>query len=67
MVEDDDDMLIEEGYFDGPDEQEFAVAMARIAYETKAEDIRVLRVGPLIYWTGYMVPVLAHATPLSPI
>mmetsp|Transcript_5850 Transcript_5850/g.16700 ORF Transcript_5850/g.16700 Transcript_5850/m.16700 type:complete len:259 (+) Transcript_5850:197-973(+) len=63
VIEDDDDMLIEEGYFDGPDEQEFAVAMARIAYETKAEDIRVLRVGPLIYWTGYMVIATVYSRP----
>lgn len=39
-----------------PDEsRDFAVAMARIAHETKGSDIMVLHVAPLIYWTSYMV------------
>lgn len=35
--------------------RDFAVAMARIAHETKGSDIMVLHVAPLIYWTSYMV------------
>lgn len=35
--------------------REFAVAMAQIAHETKGNDILVLHVAPLIYWTSYMV------------
>ncbi len=39
------------------DSREFAVAMAKIAHETKGEDILVLHVAPLVYWTSYMVPL----------
>lgn len=35
--------------------RDFAVAMAQLAHETKGNDIMVLHVAPLIYWTSYMV------------
>lgn len=37
------------------DSKEFAAAMAKVGWETKAEDIRVLHVAPLVYWCSYMV------------
>lgn len=35
--------------------RDFAIAMAQLAHETKGNDIMVLHVAPLIYWTSYMV------------
>lgn len=41
---------------DGPDQgRELAVAMARVASDTKATDVLVLHVAPLVYWTSYLV------------
>ncbi|KAI7835951.1 hypothetical protein COHA_010150 [Chlorella ohadii] len=37
------------------DSRDFAVAMAKIAWETKAEDILLLHVAPVVYWTRYML------------
>jgi hypothetical protein len=33
----------------------FAVAMAKLGWETKAEEVTVLHVAPLVYWCSYMV------------
>ena len=35
--------------------QVFAAAMAKVAWETKAESLRVLHVAPLVSWCSYMV------------
>lgn len=41
---------------EGPDQgRELAVAMARVASDTKATDVVVLHVAPLVYWTSYLV------------
>lgn len=49
-----------------PDEsRDFAVAMARIAHETKGSDIMVLHVAPLIYWTSFMVREARQQHPTS--
>ena len=41
---------------EGPDQaRELAVAMARVASDTKATDVLVLHVAPLVYWTSYLV------------
>ena len=40
--------------------QDFAVAMAVIANETRGSDISVLHVAPLIYWTRFMVRQLTR-------
>lgn len=32
-----------------------AIAMAKIAWDTKAEDVTVLHVAPVVYWCSYMV------------
>ncbi|KAK9823936.1 hypothetical protein WJX72_006499 [[Myrmecia] bisecta] len=42
---------------------EFAVAMAKVASDTKGEDILVLHVGPLVYWTSYMMFVTVFSKP----
>lgn len=35
--------------------RDFAIAMAKIADDTKATDLSVLHVAPLVSWTSYMV------------
>ncbi|XP_065865153.1 protein Iojap, chloroplastic [Euphorbia lathyris] len=41
----------------------FAVAMARIASDVKAGDIRVLFVKPLVYWTRFFIIATAFSRP----
>ncbi|GMH10579.1 hypothetical protein Nepgr_012420 [Nepenthes gracilis] len=41
----------------------FAVAMAKIASEVKAADIRVLFVKPLVYWTRFFIVITAFSRP----
>ncbi|KAK9689892.1 hypothetical protein RND81_09G088700 [Saponaria officinalis] len=41
----------------------FAVAMAKIANEVKAEDIKVLFVKPLVYWTRFFIIATAFSRP----
>ncbi|GAB4824106.1 hypothetical protein N2152v2_011152 [Parachlorella kessleri] len=48
---------------DDEDSRSFAVAMAREAWETKAEDTLVLHVAPLVYWTRYMVICTVFSKP----
>ncbi len=38
-----------------PVAQAFAVAMARVAWDTKAEDILVLNVEPLVNWCAWVL------------
>ena len=45
------------------DSRDFAVAMAKVAWETKAEDIMVLHVEPVIYWTRYMLIATVFSRP----
>ncbi|KAF8409837.1 hypothetical protein HHK36_002355 [Tetracentron sinense] len=41
----------------------FAVALAKVASEVKAADIRVLFVKPLVYWTHFFIIVTAFSRP----
>ncbi|KAJ9139626.1 hypothetical protein P3X46_030344 [Hevea brasiliensis] len=41
----------------------FAVAMAKVASEVKAADIRVLFVKPLVYWTRFFIIATAFSRP----
>ncbi|OVA16094.1 Protein Iojap/ribosomal silencing factor RsfS [Macleaya cordata] len=41
----------------------FAVAMAKVASEVKAADIRVLFVKPLVYWTRFFIIATAYSRP----
>ncbi|KAL4444966.1 hypothetical protein ABPG77_004016 [Micractinium sp. CCAP 211/92] len=47
----------------GDDSRDFAVAMAKVAWETKAEDILVLNVAPVVYWTRYMLICTVFSRP----
>lgn len=40
-----------------------AVALAKVANEVKAADIRVLFVKPLVYWTRFFIIVTAFSRP----
>lgn len=42
---------------------DFAVAMAKVADDTKCQDIVVLHVEPVITWTSYMVLVTVYSRP----
>ncbi|KAK9846486.1 hypothetical protein WJX81_005096 [Elliptochloris bilobata] len=53
-----------DGAEEGPDQsRELAVAMARVASDTKATDVLVLHVAPLVYWTSYLVLVTVTSRP----
>lgn len=41
----------------------FAVALAKVANEVKADDIRVLFVKPLVYWTRFFIIATAFSKP----
>lgn len=41
----------------------FAVAVAKVANDVKAEDIRVLFVKPLVYWTRFFIIATAFSRP----
>lgn len=41
----------------------FALAMAKLAWETKAGDVLLLHVAPLVYWTRYMLVVSVFSRP----
>ena len=45
------------------DTREFALAMARIAWELKGEDLLLLHVAPVVYWTRYMLFVTVFSRP----
>jgi ribosome-associated protein len=48
---------------DDAEARALALDLARVAWETKAEDVRVLHVAPLCYWTQYMVVAAATSRP----
>ncbi|XP_073010546.1 protein Iojap, chloroplastic [Typha latifolia] len=48
---------------DDADSLSFAVALAKVANEVKAADIRVLFVKPLVYWTRFFIIVTAFSRP----
>ena len=43
--------------------RECAIALAKVAWDTKAEDISVLHVAPLVYWCSYMVVLTIKSRP----
>lgn len=45
------------------DSRAFAVAMAEVGWETKAEQVRVLHVAPLVSWCSYMVVLNIKSRP----
>lgn len=47
----------------GIDGEELAVELARIAYDVKGEEISVLHVAPLVYWTSYLLLVTVNSRP----
>lgn len=53
--------------FDGVEQDEetekFALAMAKVAWDLKGEDLLVLHVAPVVYWTRYMVFVTVFSRP----
>ncbi|KAI3438395.1 hypothetical protein D9Q98_000827 [Chlorella vulgaris] len=49
---------------EGADEsREFVLAMAKVAWETKGEDILVLHVAPVVYWTRYFLIATVFSRP----
>ena len=40
-----------------------ALDIARVASDTKAGDVAVLHVAPLVYWTSYMVLATVYSRP----
>lgn len=45
------------------DTKEFALAMAKVAWDLKGEDLLLLHVAPVVYWTRYMVFVTVFSRP----
>ncbi|BDA50417.1 probable ribosomal silencing factor RsfS at C-terminar half [Coccomyxa sp. Obi] len=45
------------------DGEELAVELARIANDVKGEEISVLHVAPLVYWTSYLLLVTVNSRP----
>ena len=43
--------------------RDFAVAMAKVGWETKAEGMKVMHVAPLVYWCSYMVVLNIKSRP----
>jgi len=48
---------------DDEDSRALAVALARVCWETKGEDVLALHVAPLVYWTRYMVMATVFSRP----
>lgn len=48
---------------DDQDTRAFALAMSRIAWELKGEDLLLLHVAPVVYWTRYMLFVTVFSRP----
>lgn len=48
---------------DNDDSQSLATGIAKVCWETKGEDLMVLHVAPLVYWTRYMVLVTVFSRP----
>jgi len=43
--------------------RQLALALARECWETKGEDLMLLHVAPLVYWTQYMIIVTVFSKP----
>ena len=43
--------------------KEFALAMAKVAWDLKGEDLLLLHVAPVVYWTRYMIFVTVFSRP----
>ncbi len=48
---------------DDEETRAFALAMARVAWELKGEDLLLLHVAPVVYWTRYMLFVTVFSRP----
>ena len=48
---------------DDAESRALATGIARVCWETKGEDLMVLHVAPLVYWTRYMVLVTVFSKP----
>lgn len=48
---------------DDADSRALATGIAKVCWETKGEDLMVLHVAPLVYWTRYMVLVTVFSRP----
>ena len=48
---------------DDAESRSLAVAIGKVCWETKGEDLIVLHVAPLVYWTRYMVIVTVFSRP----
>lgn len=48
---------------DDEETKAFALAMAKIAWELKGEDLLLLHVAPVVYWTRYMLFVTVFSRP----
>jgi ribosome silencing factor RsfS/YbeB/iojap len=55
--------LIQDNAEDDAKSREFALAMAKVAWDLKGEDILLLHVAPVVYWTRYMVIVTVFSRP----
>lgn len=54
---------VEEKSSSDQDSRQFALALARECWETKGEDLILLHVAPLVYWTQYMIIVTVFSKP----
>lgn len=54
---------MEESSGDSADSRQLALALARACWETKGEDLMVLHVAPLVYWTQYLIIVTVFSKP----
>lgn len=45
------------------DTKDFALAMAKVAWDLKGEDLLLLHVAPVVYWTRYMIFVTVFSRP----
>lgn len=48
---------------DDDEARAMALALARVCWETKGEDVMVLHVAPLVFWTRYMILVTVFSRP----
>jgi ribosome-associated protein len=48
---------------DDAESRALALALARVCWETKGEDVLALHVAPLVYWTRYMVLATVFSRP----
>jgi ribosome-associated protein len=48
---------------DDAESRALAVAIGKVCWETKGEDLMVLHVAPLVYWTRYMVIATVFSRP----